>query len=253
MRVDGLWRFPVKSFQGLVEQSVELGLGGVEGDRQWGVVGSDGTQVLTAKRHRLMLQGETDGLELWWPDSERFRLPAAGSVDPELNAAMSAWLGVEVSLQAVTPATEVSYEMTFDPPNDDAEMVAIPAPVGSFVDLAPLHLLVSQTLAWCAQARPELDWDLRRFRPNMLLDVEGHEPFAEDSWVGRRIQVGTAALEVMQPAVRCAMPLRAQPGLDGQPAMYGALEELHANHLGLYVKVIEPGTVSVGDVAVMAA
>lgn len=253
MRVDGLWRFPVKSFQGLAESSLELGIGGVEGDRQWGLVDRDGERVLSAKRYRLLLEGETDGFEMWWPGSERFQLPEVGSIDPELNAAVSAWLGVEVSVQAVTPSTELSYEMTFDPPNDDAEMFAIPAPVGSFVDLAPLHLMVRQTLGWCAQARPELDWDVRRFRPNMLLDVEGHEPFAEDSWVGRRIQVGTAVLEVMQPAVRCAMPLRAQPGLGAQPAMYRALEELHANHLGLYVKVIEPGTVSVGDVAVMAA
>ena len=36
--VGGLWRYPVKSMQGSPVERIELGLGGVEGDRQWGIV-----------------------------------------------------------------------------------------------------------------------------------------------------------------------------------------------------------------------
>jgi uncharacterized protein YcbX len=57
---------------------------------------------------------------------------------------------------------------------------------------------------------------------------------------------------VRQPTVRCAMPLRAQPGLARQPRLYRALEGLHANHLGTYVDVVEPGEIRVGDEVAVA-
>jgi MOSC domain-containing protein YiiM len=48
------------------------------------------------------------------------------------------------------------------------------------------------------------------------------------------------------------MPLRAQPGLARQARLYAALEELHANHLGTYVDVVEPGEIRVGDEVAVA-
>ncbi len=65
--------------------------------------------------------------------------------------------------------------------------------------------------------------------------------------MGSTLRIGTAELSVRQPTVRCAMPLRAQPGLERQAPMYAALEALHANHLGVYLDVVTPGRVSVGD------
>jgi uncharacterized protein YcbX len=58
-------------------------------------------------------------------------------------------------------------------------------------------------------------------------------------------------LGIMQPTVRCAMPLRAQPGLDRQPQLFTALTELNAdfpNPLGVYAVVGATGSVAVGDV-----
>lgn len=48
---------------------------------------------------------------------------------------------------------DTGYEMTFDPPNDDAEYYEIPTPPGTFLDLAAAHLMSSATLAACAEAR----------------------------------------------------------------------------------------------------
>ncbi len=45
--------------------------------------------------------------------------------------------------------------------------------------------------------------DSRRFR--MLIELAGAEPHEEDSWVGGRIGLGEAVLEVSGPVVRCAM------------------------------------------------
>ena len=59
------------------------------------------------------------------------------------------------------------------------EYVDIPAPAGSFLDFAPVHLVTTATLEGCQAQRPDLDWDVRRFRPNLVIDVDG-PPFVEN-------------------------------------------------------------------------
>jgi hypothetical protein len=197
---------------------------------------------MSAKRwSRLLLASATDdGITL--PDGTYRPFDAE-----DIDAVLSAWLGREVHLSQVDPAVDLSYEMTFDPPNDDAELYEIPAAPGSFLDLAPLHLVTRQTLEGAAHSRPDLDWDVRRFRPNFVVDSPGLPAFGEDAWCGTRFSIGSTVVEGMQPTVRCAMPLRAQPGLDAQPALFGAMDSMHANHFGIYVTVIVPGKVTSGD------
>ena len=180
------------------------------------------------------------------PDGDRVALVD----DDSTRVALSAWLGGRFRLAESTAETSVEYQMTFDPPDDDAELFSIPAPPGTFLDLAPVHLLTSGTLRACAELRPDLDWDVRRFRPNVVVDTTEAEPFGEQAWVGRRLRVGEVELTVDSPTVRCAMPLRAQPGLDRQAGLFDAMTELNEsfpNHLGVYCSVVSPGTVRVGD------
>ena len=164
-------------------------------------------------------------------------------VASDLDAVLSSWLGREVELRQVDPDMALSYEMTFD----ETEMFEIPSPPGSFLDLAPLHLVSQQTLQESGKARPDLNWDARRFRPNLVVDAPGLSSFGEDAWCGRQLRIGSAVVEAMQPTVRCAMPLRGRPSLDAQPALFKALDSIHANHLGIYLSVVVPGEISVGD------
>lgn len=73
----------------------------------------------------------------------------------------------------------------------------------------------------------------------------------ESQGLANQKRVGSAVLRVLMPTVRCAMPLRSQPGgLERQPSMFQAMTELNTanpNHLGIYLDVIEPGAVSTGD------
>ena len=124
---------------------------------------------------------------------------------------LSEWLGRAVHLAAAADTTGLSYEMTFDPPNDDAELFEIPVPEGTFVDLSPLHVVSTATLRGCAAAAGDLDWDRRRFRPNLVIDSDGGA-FEENGWSGMELAIGDeAVIRVIQPSIRCAMPLRAQP------------------------------------------
>jgi hypothetical protein len=140
--------------------------------------------------------------------------------------------------------------MTFDPPNDDAELVDIPAPEGTFLDWAPVHLVTSGTLAACAAQRPDLDWNVRRFRPKLVVESGDIAPFEDQRWVGSIVRIGDVELAVTQPTVRCAIPPRAQPGLERQPRVFQAMTDLNVefpNHLGVYCTVTRSGTVRVGD------
>lgn len=223
--------------QGTSVETLALDAGGVIDDRRWALIDGNG-KLCSAKRYSKVLfaSGQSDGTVIL-PDGTMTRD----------NAVLSEWLGIPVSLVERSADTMASLEMTFDPPNDDSEYYEIPAPAGTFLDLAALHVLSLQTLAGCSAVYPEFAWDVRRYRPNIVLDVDV-QPFGEDAWSGANITIGEAIIRVDQPTVRCAMPLRAQPdGIERQPGLYSALDELHNNHLGIYCSVVTPGTVNVGD------
>jgi uncharacterized protein YcbX len=239
-------RHPVKSMQGLDVERLAVRSDRVAGDRAWGVVAADGTLV-SAKQRAELLQASADDEAMVLPDGRRVEFS-----DDDVDQVLSDWLSLDVTLARPVSGASANYRMTFDPPNDAAELVEIPTPAGSFVDVAPVHLVTTATLEGCRRARPDLDWDIRRFRPNLVLDGAG-APFLEDRWAGRRLAVGAeVVLRVDQPTVRCAMPLRAQPGLEREVGLYQAMTELNGpfpNHLGAYVSVVEPGTIAVGDEA----
>jgi hypothetical protein len=93
--------------------------------------------------------------------------------------------------------------------------------------------------------------DGRRFR--MLFEIDGVAPHAEDEWLGTRVQVGEATIELNGDVGRCAVtthdPDTGVPDLDtlGVLARYrreGRTEELP---FGVYGAVAVPGRVRVGD------
>jgi uncharacterized protein YcbX len=243
--VSACWRYPVKSFQGRPVDALEVDPTGIDLDRAFGVVDVTTGRLLAAKRVPQLLLAVGDDTSITLPDGTTF-----DHGDPEVHGALSRWLGREVRLCSPAEAGAVAYEMTFDPPNEDADVFEIPVPEGTLLDLTPVHLVTTATLDACAAARPDLDWDVRRFRPNLVIDADV-APWEEQTWVGQRLAIGTTVLAVSGPMVRCAMPLRPQPGgLDREPGIFRALSELNPafpNHLGLCLDVVEPGRIEVGD------
>ena len=239
------WRYPVKSMQGLPQGELSITAAGVDGDRAWAVIDIAANRILSAKRTGALLGARASDHVIELPNGSTIVLG-----DPDASLALSRWLTRDVRLVRPRSGEQLAYQMTFDPPNDDAEYFDIPSPEGSSLDLAPLHLVTTATFGGCATARPDLDWDVRRFRPNLVIDLEG-QASCEDRWSGHAAQVGNqVVLDVLQPTVCCAMPLRAQPGLQRQPRLFSALNELNTafpNHLGVYAQVRTPGPIRVGD------
>jgi len=249
--VESCWLYPVKSMQGHEVDAVQLRPGGVVGDRAWGLRDAESGFVLSAKRFSRLLEATGHADRIVLDDGTSVAL-----ADPDASQRLSAWLGREVRLAQPDEHQSAAYQMTFDPPDDAAELFEIPTPTGTFLDLADVHLLTTATLAGCAAARPDLDWDVRRFRPNLVVAADA-DVFVEQQWVGGRLHLGDeAAVDVLMPTVRCAMPLRAQPALVDAPALerqpelfraMTALNEASPNHLGVYASVVSAGEVRPGD------
>lgn len=94
--------------------------------------------------------------------------------------------------------------------------------------------------------------DPLRFRINLELD--GAEPFEEETWDGRRVRIGDAVLRVEGQIPRCAVT--AQDPATGlrdwntlkQIASFRPLMATRQVPFGMYATVEQPGLVTVGDV-----
>jgi uncharacterized protein YcbX len=95
-------------------------------------------------------------------------------------------------------------------------------------------------------ARMGLDLSPHRFRGNLWL--EGAAPWAEFDWIGHRLQIGGAVLEVTERITRCrATCVDPATGevvgetLDALAAAFGHKD------FGIYAKVVSGGVIALGD------
>src|ERR1044072_3549319 len=128
-----------------------------------------------------------------------------------------------------------------------AEIFEFTSPPGTYFDAFPIHLLTTASLAAPAQRTPAAAWDVRRFRPNFLIETaDGIEGLVESDWGGRRLRVGGLTLKCEMPAPRCSMTIQAQQGLPKDPRVLRTIVKVGQN-LGLYANVESTGRVHVGD------
>lgn len=91
--------------------------------------------------------------------------------------------------------------------------------------------------------------DRDRARYRMLVEIDGTEPFEEDTWIGRRVELGDAMVRVTHQLERCVIitqsPQTGQKDWDGLKVL--ARERgRDLLCLGVIAEVEQPGRVSVG-------
>ncbi len=121
-------------------------------------------------------------------------------------------------------------------------------PEQRYVDAAPLLVLTTASLRAGAALHPDGVWDPRRFRPNLLIDVD-HEGWVEDRWIGEPLVVGDATLSAIEQCIRCTMVTRPQPGLGADVDLFRTLARHHAARFGVWTEVLVAGELRVGDPA----
>jgi uncharacterized protein YcbX len=236
MQVTQLWRYPVKSIGGEQLESASIDELGIVGDRGWGVFDVATGTVLTARRSPQLLFASArieDGELI-------ITLPETGDVDERsASAALSRWLGQEVQLRKAGDEGG-TYEVPIDFEND-ANWVSWTGPEGAWHDskLSRLSLVSTGSLG---------DWDIRRFRTNIVVDGSG-----EDDFVGDHVRLGGdggdggAELAVCKQIDRCVMVTRPQPGLDRDIELLKQINAERDTFLSIGAIVTRSGEVRVGD------
>ena len=244
--VAAIYRHPVKSLRGEVVTAAMVTADGLDGDRAWGIQDVETGRILTARREPTLLLAAAmlhDGcavIEL--PNGERCTGPG-----PATDAALSSWLGRSVRLVAATDEPPSRAEYFADATDDTSAAIEWTMPAGRFVDALPMLLLTTASVRKGWSLHPQGHWDVTRFRPNVLIDVDG-EGWVEDSWCGRTVHIGTAVIAPVAPCERCTMVTRPQPSLDRDLNIFKVLARNHGGTLGVWSTVAAPGTISVGDV-----
>ena len=226
MRVLQLWRYPVKSMQGERLDHASITAAGIEGDRSWGVRDRSTGYVLTAKRVPALLYASAS----WVEGRPVVTLPGE-------HESLAEWLDRDVALVEADADGRGTYEIAEDQFDETSTILQWNGPRGSFHDSNrnQLHLLSTASVG---------AWDVRRFRPNVVVDGAG-----ELELVDKTLRVGKAIVAVSKRTSRCVMTTRAQPGgIARDQDVLRTIMRATDGDLGISCTVVEPGDVHVGDV-----
>lgn len=247
-KVVSVRRFPVKSMLGEELDSAPVTRGGFLGDRAYAVFDNSNGKRGTAKKfprlfdlHAAYATQPQPGAAL---PAVRITLPGGRTVpagDPDLDRVLSEALGSEVSLKASELADPLHEPDTSDWTLKDFATRA-------FFDDAPVHFVTTATLARLAELHPEGRYDARRFRPNLLVELQdGAAGFVENGWGEAVVGVGAVKLRISGPCPRCVMTTMPQGDLPADPGILRTAVDYNDANVGVYAVVIEPGCVRVGD------
>lgn len=223
-RVAAVLRYPVKSMAAEPVEDVDVSWHGLSGDRRWAFVRPDlpsnGLPWLTLRQ-----RNDLNGYHPGWaapgrPDASRVivRTPTGARWDVTASA-LAAELGEGVRVMKMNRGT---------------------------FDAMPLSLISTRTVESLG-ALLGTELDVRRFRPNLVVDALGPATSPEDEWVGRNLTVGTARIRIDARDRRCVV-VNVDPVTGRRdPMVLRAIAAHRETRLGVYGSTVHPGRVAVGD------
>lgn len=285
LKVAEIWRYPVKSMGGEKLDRAIVHEKGIYGDRGWAVRDEKAGTIRSARyipKLLLCTARYLPGTDAGLVPHVAITLPDGTTVnsdDTQINRRLSDAMGRELTLWPLKPEHETEHlrqgagamvtgdmeseiRMLFgllpDEPLPDMrrlpahlmrELGELAAPKGTYFDTFPIDVLTTSSIRQLQQHLPDIALDVRRFRPNFLVDDGGQSDQAlEKDWVGRDITIGPVALDVVMECPRCTIIAAEQAG--GIPrnstitrTIVREMEQL----LSVYCTVRTAGTVAVGD------
>jgi uncharacterized protein YcbX len=274
MRLSQIWTYPVKSMVGEMVSSCEVNELGIIGDRIWATRDLERGGIRGAKKIGGLMQFSAESVDsarrivkITAPNGESFLTNQADS-----NEKLSTSLGHQVVLEELPDASNVEHFRRGPSDSDDvmAEMRAVfgrtedeplpdfsifppevmefESPPGTHHDCYPLMVMTTSALAAMKAAVPNSVVDIKRFRPSLVVDsgiADGHPEF---SWKNKQVAIGSAVIEILDPCPRCVMVTRAinKDIPEDRAVLRHIVRDLNQS-VGVYARVITPGTCSVGD------
>ena len=252
-KVQGLWRYPVKSMRGEELNEAFLGFSGVYGDRIFAFISSaapKGFPFLTGREQREMLRYRP-----------RFRSPEKAARPVNLAEA-------ERLAPGLTPVHARPAELMVDVEAPSGEVLAIDDPrlagvLGAGLRDSPALTLVRSDRAltdcrpvsiFSVQTVEQLSRELggaldqRRFRANVYVDLPAAGGFGEQAFVGRTLRVGPkAVISILERDPRCKMITLDPDTGESDPKILRQVAQAHDATAGVYGAVLVEGTLRKGD------
>lgn len=224
-RVVGLWRYPVKSMGAEALTEVDVAWHGLAGDRRWAFIRNDaprsGFPWFSLRQREDMSRYQATFVEPERPDHSATLVTSPSGVVMDVTDPA---LGVELSAGGLRV---VKHDR------------------GVF-DTFPISLITTQTIARLGEM-VSAPLDVRRFRPNILVEATEASPFLEDSWVGRVLTIGGLRMRVDKRDGRCVVITIDPVTAVHNPAILRAVAQQRDGHLGVYGTTVEPGRVAMDD------
>jgi uncharacterized protein YcbX len=237
---------PVKSAQLHHPDHIVLAAGGAVGDRRFLFLDNEGHRFSGEAKSGMLgiattYDEEAERLTLLFPDGSAVT-GSALSGGPAFSVALydhNADVRVVEGPFADAASTHIGREVRLARMERDERAGGLP----------PVSLISLASVADLA-ARGGVDGlDPRRFR--MLIELDGCDPYEEDTWAGCRLRIGEAELRVGGPTYRCTLTTmhpdtgeRDVPVLDLLATYRRSSDGLE---LGRYAEVVHAGRISVGD------
>jgi hypothetical protein len=276
-QVTAIHRYPVKSMGGESLQSARLAEAGMAGDRAWAVRdevrgGIRGAKKiprlmeLSARYEKTPAETGSSAALVSLPSGETL-----STTDPDAASRISQAIDHEISLWPLLPADALDHYRRGSPTHEDfmeelrsifgrepdeplpdigrfpPELLEYESPPGTYFDAYPLLILSQQSLDQMQEVAPDSRFDARRFRPNLVVDSPGADPFPELAWQDKRLRVGGTVLQLTTECPRCVMTTHGFADLPRDPKIMRSLVQHAGGNLGVYARVEEPGEVRVGD------
>ena len=232
-RITGLWRYPVKSMGGERVRSAKVDWRGMGGDRTHAVLfdSKTGRRPLTAREAAGLLAFHASypfapdaGLDPNDPPPAQVSTPDGQKLswsDPRLRRRLQEDFGRELTMQRSLDGIQ---------------------------DLGQTLLVTSEATRAALEGELGRPVDIRRFRPNVHLELDGEPPWAEHGWEGRTLRFeGGVVLKLLHPCVRCAIPNRDPDTTERWPGLLRHLAREHDTQFGINARVVVAGRLAVGQ------
>ena len=265
-----IFRYPVKSMMGETLSEADIGEAGIPGDRGWAVWDEKRGGIRGGKKiPQLMTLAAKSGTAA--PLITAADGDSASASSERINDWLSGKLNHPVTLWPLLPADQLDHYRRGAPDNEDfeqelravfgrlpdeplpdlagfEELLEFESPPGTYFDAFPISIISQQSLNTMNQLEGESRFDVRRFRPNLLVDVSGSDhPFPEQAWVGKTLAIGSVTLRIDTTCPRCAMTTHGFDDLPQDPQIMRKLVANSEGNLGIYASVVKVGKVATGD------
>jgi uncharacterized protein len=226
--IQAIHRYPVKSMRGETLEAANIGWHGLPGDRRYAFVREEnrsGFPWLTGTKYPNLTRYAAHLEQPEKPDVSGVRV-----IGPN---------GLEHDLHSTDLARELGQGF--------GEPVRVIKSDRGLFDEFPISIISAQSLRALEQASG-VALDNRRFRANIVLEMDDQTPFQEDAWLGSRLECSSGLqVRISTRQVRCAMinldPISAEP----DPRVLKAVAKARANCVGVYASVERVRLLRVGD------